>query len=256
MQNIYDEEALEKLEEKQHDQTLESLLILIALASVTRGLIEDELRSFYQRYGKDGVVTYAEARKWVSSKNRKRRLNTLLFAVQCSFLNVYPEVEFEFRDMVMRVMKLELDFFGVDIDLTDLPLRWGFDNLDWVDRLHNDISKWVCVIQSDIKRGILQRKHLNDILADVEKRFKSIESVLESLSVSETTAVGSIARHEILRELGIDKYKFYTRADERTCETCGAMHGLIFPMSAYEVGVTASPMHPRCRCWEVPIKSE
>lgn len=256
MQNIYDEEALEKLEEKQHDQTLESLLILIALASVTRGLIEDELRSFYQRYGKDGVVTYAEARKWVSSKNRKRRLNTLLFAVQCSFLNVYPEVEFEFRDMVMRVMKLELDFFGVDIDLTDLPLRWGFDNLDWVDRLHNDIGKWVCVIQSDIKRGILQRKHLNDILADVEKRFKSIESVLESLSVSETTAVGSIARHEILKELGIDKYKFYTRADERTCETCGAMHGLIFPMSAYEVGVTASPMHPRCRCWEVPIKSE
>lgn len=256
MQNIYDEEALEKLEEKQHDQTMESLLILIALASVTRGLIEDELRSFYQRYGKDGVVTYAEARKWVSNKNRKRRLNTLLFAVQCSFLNVYPEVEFEFRDMVIRVMKLELDFFGVDIDLTDLPLRWGFDNLDWVDRLHNDISKWVCVIQSDIKRGILQRKHLNDILADVEKRFKSIESVLESLSVSETTAVGSIARHEILRELGIDKYKFYTRADERTCETCGAMHGLIFPMSAYEVGVTASPMHPRCRCWEVPIKSE
>lgn len=256
MHDIYDEEALEKLEEQQHDQTLESLLILVALSSVTRGLIEDELRSFYQKYGKDGVVTYAEARKWVSSKNRKRRLNTLLFAVQCSFLNVYPEVEFEFRDMVMRVMKLELDFFGVDIDLTDLPLRWGFDNLDWVDRLHNDISKWVCVIQSDIKLGILQRKHLNDILADVEKRFKSIESVLESLSVSETTAVGSIARHEILRELGIDKYKFYTRADERTCETCGAMHGLIFPMSAFEVGVTASPMHPRCRCWEVPIKSE
>lgn len=256
MQDIYDEEALEKLEEKQHDQTLESLLILAALASVTRGRIEDELRSFYQKYGKDGVVTYAEARKWVSQKDRRRRLNTLLFSIQLSFIDVYPKFEQEFRDMLTKVMEMELSFFAIDIDLTDFPLRWGIDNLDWADRLVNDIEKWTAVIQSDIKRGILQRKNINDLLKDIEKRFNSIESVLESLSVSETSAASSIIRHEIFRELGIDKYQFYTRADERTCETCGAMHGLIFPMSAYEVGVTASPMHPRCRCWEVPISSE
>ena len=87
----------------------------------------------------------------------------------------------------------------------------------------------------------------------LDKRFKSMESIIKTLGLSESTAVGSIARQRIFRELGITKYQFYTKADERTCETCGAMHGLIFPMSAYEVGVTASPVHPRCRCWEVPL---
>ena len=80
-----------------------------------------------------------------------------------------------------------------------------------------------------------------------------MNSILNKLALTESTAVGSIARREIFKELGIKKYQFFTKPDERRCETCGAMHGLIFPISAYEIGVTASPLHPHCRCWEVPI---
>lgn len=256
MQNIYNEEELEQLEEDEHSLTEEALLIFLALMSNAHSVIEDELRSFYQTYGKDGVVTYAEARKWISNKDRRRRLNVLLFSIFSEFDMAHCETEIEFRQMLKKVSTLESKFFGVEIDFDKLRLNWGFDNLDWVDRLDKDVRKWTKVIQADVKRGILQRKRLNDILSDLDARFKSIESVLETLSTSETTAVGSIARHEILNELGIKEYKFYTRDDEQTCEICGPMHGKVFPMSAYEVGVTASPMHPRCRCWEVPIKQE
>ena len=58
---------------------------------------------------------------------------------------------------------------------------------------------------------------------------------------------------EIFKKLGINRYGFYSRVDERRCEYCGSLHGKTFPITAYEVGVTASPIHPRCRCWEVPI---
>lgn len=256
MHDIYDEIALEKVEEDEHSITVETLVLLYAIMADARYNIENELRSFYQKYGKDGVVTYAEARKWISSKDRRKRLNVLLLALCAPFDFSHIELKSEFQTMLQKIVKMECEYFGIDLDWDDLSLRWGFDKLSWEDRLLKDVLKWNSTIMTDVKRGILQRKHLNDILADVEKRFKSIEYALESLSVSETTAVGSIARHEILRELGIDKYKFYTRVDERRCEVCGSMHGLVFPMSAYEVGVTASPMHPRCRCWEVPIKSE
>jgi SPP1 gp7 family putative phage head morphogenesis protein len=108
-------------------------------------------------------------------------------------------------------------------------------------------------IANDIKRAIHQGKTIDQVLTQLDKRFKSINSILETLGISESTAVGSLSRQEIFKELGINKYQFYAKVDERTCETCGSMHGLVFPISAFEVGVTASPIHPRCRCWEVPI---
>ena len=100
---------------------------------------------------------------------------------------------------------------------------------------------------------MLRRDNIDDVLDMIDGRFTTMERVLKALGITETTAVGSVARKEIFKELGIQKYRFYTQADERTCEVCGAMHGLVFPMSSYEPGVTASPMHPRCRCFEIPI---
>ena len=105
----------------------------------------------------------------------------------------------------------------------------------------------------DIKQSFHKGRNVNDVIAKLNTRFKSMEYVLTTLGLSESTAVGSMARRAIFKQLGVEKYQFYTKADERTCETCGSMHGLIFPISAFEIGVTASPLHPRCRCWEVPI---
>jgi SPP1 gp7 family putative phage head morphogenesis protein len=162
-------------------------------------------------------------------------------------------MSYEFTRLVESVIKKESSFFGVEINV-DMPVKWGYDKLDWYDRLENDVNKWNAKIRADVKQSVLQRKHLDEVLELLEDRFESMRYVLETLGISETTAVGSLARNEIFKELGITKYKFYTRADERRCEVCGSMHGLVFPMTAYEVGVTASPMHPRCRCWEVPIR--
>lgn len=252
----YDESELEQLEEDEHTLTIAALLVFLATMSNTRLQIENELHSFYQKYGKDGVVTYAEARKWVSNKDRRKRLNVLLLAICKPFDFAHITLEEEFQEMLIKVVSLEAEFFGIQLDIKALSLKWGYDNLTWSERLAKDVLKWNASVMTDIKRGILQRKHLDDILVDIAKRFDSVASVLETLATSETTAVGSITRHEIFKALGIDEYKFYTRDDEQTCEVCGPMHGRVFPMSAYEVGVTASPMHPRCRCWEVPIIKE
>jgi SPP1 gp7 family putative phage head morphogenesis protein len=114
----------------------------------------------------------------------------------------------------------------------------------WLKRLEADVDLWNVRISMDWKRAILQRKAINDVLDILNKRFDSIESVVKKLGLTESTAIGSLARQKIFKELGIKKYRFYTKVDERRCETCGAMHGHIFPISSYEVGVTASPMHP------------
>ena len=250
----YTEEQFDKLEQEELFLTDEAIAAMLVTLASTKSNLEKELRNFYQEYGKDGVVTYQEARKWVSEKDHRKRLNVLLLFVSDEFDKLSIKLSPKFESMLEAVIQKESDFFDVDLDAFDLTdEEWGADDATWLERLADDIAIWSVYVANDIKRGISRRIKIEALLKQLDKRFTSMEYVLDKLGITESTAVGSMARRRAFRELGIDKYQFYTRADERTCEVCGSMHGLTFPMSAFEVGVTASPLHPRCRCWEVPI---
>lgn len=250
---MYTEDELIKLEEEEHEITEEALIALLLILQSTQFSLEKELRSFYQEYGKDGIVTYQEARKWVSNKDHRKRIFALYTTQITTFQVELEELKLEFETMVKAVIAKETGFFESELSSEDLPLEWGIDKLSWKERLEEDVDLWIAYLINDWKRFLLQQKTIDEVLYELDKRFKSMEYVLTTLAITETSAVGSIARHAIFKELGITKYQYYTRADERTCETCGEMHGLVFPMSAYEPGVTASPMHPRCRCFEIPL---
>lgn len=251
---MYTEQQFIELEQEERELTNEAIVIMLLLLADIKGNLEKELRNFYQKYGKDGVVTYSEARKWISEQNHQKRLTALTLYITGEFVLALDKLETHFRNFLINVVGKEETFFGVTIDVDKLLNRkWGVDDLYWLERLEADVNLWNARILGDIKKSIHRGATIDDVLTQIEKRFKSIDHVLENLGLSESTAVGSLARQTIFKELGISKYQFYTKIDERRCEECGALHGQIFPISAYEVGVTASPIHPRCRCWEVPI---
>ena len=253
---MYTDEQFEQLEQEERvitDEVIASMLLL--LTSVNSNL-EKELRDFYSKYGKDGVITYSEARKWVSTGDHRRRITALLMYIQTNFDELQTKLTPEFREMLEKVIGKEIEFFDVESEnIADKPLtdEWGVDEKTWEERLADDVAIWCAYILMDIKQAFLKRMPLEDVLRKLDKRFATMEYVLTTLGLSESTAIGSATRRMIFQQLGITKYQFYTKPDERRCEVCGSMHGLIFPISAYEVGVTASPIHPRCRCWEVPI---
>lgn len=251
---MFTDEQFIALEQEELEITDEAILVMLLILGGIKTNLENELRAFYQKYGRDGVVTYAEARKWISDKNHQRRLTALNLYLSGEFISAFGSLKTELEKMLKSVVIKEAGFFEVEIDADAiLEKKWGVDDATWLKRLEDDIDLWKVKIANDWKQALLRQQSLEDILATMEKRFKSIESVITTLGISESTAVGSLARQKIFGELGISKYQFFTKPDERRCEQCGALHGLIFPMSAYEVGVTASPIHPRCRCWEVPI---
>ena len=252
MTDIYDEEALAQLEQEEHSLTEEALAIMFMALVLCRSDLEKELRAWYQKYGKDGVVTYVDSRKHVSKTNHQRRWTALLLIIHALFTNLKKSLSDSFRQMVEAVIAKEADFFEVDVG--DPDLHWGADGEDWEERLGNDVEMLEAYIVTILTRSILQRKDIDSVIAQLGKRFESTESVLTALGISETTAVGSIAREVCFDALGIKDYKVFTRADERGCEICGPMHGLTFPITAYQPGVTASPFHPRCRCYEIPIR--
>lgn len=253
MTDLYDEEALSELEEEEHSLTEEALAIMFLFLLSIREKLEHELRAFYQQYGSDGIVTYAEARKYVDAKDHRRRLAVLLLLLHSRFNDMRNGLGDPFDKMVHEVIRKEAEFFNVDLT-EELSLKWGTDGKDWRQRLDADIATWEARLALDLKLGFVQQKDLDEVLEQLHDRFSTMETVLTALAITETTGIGSLARLAIMKELGIGQYRFYSRPDERRCEVCGDMHGRVFSMSEYEPGVTASPMHPRCRCWEVPIR--
>lgn len=252
---MYSEQQYIDLEQEEYEITDEALIAMLLLLASLKGDLEKELRNFYQKYGKDGVVTYAEARKWVSEQDHQRRLTVLLLIINGGFGSVLSGLETHFRKFLTDVIGKESTFFGVKVDVNKLLSRpWGLDDLCWLDRLEADVNLWKATIAKDIKQAMHRGARLDDVLAQLDKRFNSIDKVLKKLGLSESTAVGSLSRQEIFKELGVTKYQFYTKADERTCEECGALHGKVFPISAFEPGVTASPIHCCCRCFEVILE--
>jgi SPP1 gp7 family putative phage head morphogenesis protein len=250
----YTDEELEKVEQEELEITEEALLIMLASLAYTQTELEKELRSFYQQYGKDGVVTYAEVRKWVSQKDHRKRWTALVLLISGYFDKAISNISFEFDLMVREIIGIESQTFGIEVDEDKVATqKWGNDDENWSTRLEDNASLWEAYVIAEIKLSMLKRENIDNVLERLNKRFATMGKSLRSLVITESTAVGSLARREIFKELGISKYKYYAKLDERTCEVCGAMHGMVFPFSAYEVGVTASPMHPHCRCFEIPI---
>lgn len=251
---MWTDEQFEELEQEEHSLTEEAIIAVLLNLTSTKGDLEKEIRNIYQKYGKDGVVTYSEMRKWVSEKDHRRRLTVLYLFVADLFDTSFDSFEANFKNHLKEIVLKEARFFDVEIDVDEiLELTWGVDDLNWYDRLWSYRNKWTNTLCSDFKRSFLKRDSIMDVLNILEKRVVTMNNILRKLYVTETTAVGSLARREIFKELDIKKYRYYAREDERTCEVCGSLHGLEFPVSSYEIGVNASPMHPWCRCWEVPV---
>lgn len=246
------DEEYERLEERERETTLELIAAMLLTMDGVQNDLEKELLSFYNTYGKDGIVSYQEARKFVSDQDHRRRLTVLTATIVALFDGALEKLNSKFNTLVDKIFKHEADFFDIDLETTRHP-KWGVDNSDWSSRLAKDVGLWKYNIHKDIIQELIKRSDVKSILSKVAKRFATIKHVIRRLTITESTAIGSIARKEIFNKLKVKKYRFFTRADERTCEECGALHGKVFPISAYQVGVTASPIHANCRCFEIPI---
>ena len=250
---MWTDEQFEQLEKEELAITEEEIALMLFLLSETKSALKKELRDFYSKYGKDGVVTYQDARKWISSTDHRRRLTVLQLFITESFEQLQEDLIPHFKSLMEKVANAEFDFFDIDLPEELDSVFWGADDKSWEERLDEDVQLWTYQTQSKLRQSLLRRATLEEVVDWVDDYFGYMDRVLKRLGLTESTAIGSAVRQEIFKRLGFSKYRFYTQADERTCEVCGSMHGLVFPVSALLIGSTASPLHPNCRCFEIPI---
>lgn len=111
-----------------------------------------------------------------------------------------------------------------------------------VNNLHRELSQ--CIIRGDSPKKAIGR---------LAREMNVSQNQAGNLIMTESAAISSAAQKECFRELDVERYLFDATLDGKTCDVCGGMDQMDFKLSEYEVGITAPPIHPRCRCCTVPF---
>ena len=261
-------EELEKLDDEENEIALAIIALLISNSSKIKTTLKNEVGNWFRKYAEDGKYTFRQARKVLTKRElrefnvkfgtkfkRLTRQSALRYTIQKEVAKLREKSHDSLRTLADRLVEKEQTTFSVkleDADLTDN--KWGEDELTPAKRVDNKIDKFAVSLQTEVERAMYTSGKAEDAEESIEEKFLLLASAMTLLLTTERVAMSSFARANIYKMLGYNYYKFVALRDERMCETCGALDGTIFPISAFMPGVTAPCLHPRCRCSTVGVR--
>lgn len=133
-----------------------------------------------------------------------------------------------------------------------LSRPWTADNLTFRDRCWTNKQALVNSVNTQLTQMIIRGEAPDKAIAAISHQFKVGRDKAGRLIMTEAAAFSSAAQKDCYGELGVERFKVVATFDKDTCETCGAMDGEVFKMADYQIGVTAPPFHPWCRCCTAP----
>ena len=148
-------------------------------------------------------------------------------------------------------------FAMVDDDLIKQILTYPWTGRNFSQNLWQNRT----LLKENLKREITQMIIRGEDVRTVSKRLAYImyesptkndfKNCMRLVHTEHSYFMGE-ATNKAYEELNVEKYQYSSALDSRTCETCGDWDGEIIDMKDRVVGYNASPLHPNCRCCELP----
>ena len=133
-----------------------------------------------------------------------------------------------------------------------LSRPWTTDNQTFRDRCWTNKQSLVNSVNTQLTQMIIRGEAPDKAIAAIAKQFDVSRQKAGRLVMTESAYFASAAQKDCFTDLGVEQYKIVAALDRDTCELCGALDGKVFKMSEYQVGLTAPPFHPWCRCCTCP----
>lgn len=249
----------------------------ISLAEAKRLLGKDELAEFhwtvqeYIKYGQQNALDGAWMKQLenASAKVHISRLDALklqlqqqaelLYANQLDFVDqaarqIYEGSYYHTAFEVQRGLGVGWSMQAInEATIAKVLSRpWTTDNQTFRDRCWTNKQSLVNSVNTQLTQMIVRGDSPDKAIAAISKQFGVSRAKAGRLIMTESAYFSSAAQKDCFNTLGVEKYKVVASFDKYTCDLCGAMDGQVFKMSDYQVGVTAPPFHPWCRCCTCP----
>lgn len=249
----------------------------VTLQEAKKLLTADELAEFkwdvneYIKYGKDNAINH----QWVkqlenaSAKYHINKLEALKIrtqqAVEKAFGNELDAVDSMARKVYSNsyyhsIFEMQKGFnMGREIATIDekalekiITKPWASDGKNFSDRIWQSKAQLVNELHNQLTRTVLLGNKPDSAIKAISDKFNVSKSQAANLVMTEQSYFHSLATYDSFKSMGIKEYEFLATLDKKTTQMCRSMDGKHFPMSEYMPGVTAPPLHPRCRSVTVP----
>lgn len=133
---------------------------------------------------------------------------------------------------------------------------WSSNSVNFSSRIWSAMEDMKTELHKQLTRQILTGaapdQAISAMTQYVNASVKKAKYRAGRLVMTESAAIGNKAQHDCFDALGVKEYVIIATLDGKTCAECGDMDGKHFPMNKFEIGVTAPPFHPMCRCCTAP----
>ena len=253
----------------------------ISLADAKRQLTAGELAEFrwtvgeYIAYGQQNAIDGAWMRQLENASARAHisRLEAVRLQIQQQAEALYAN-QLALVDAAAREMYLG-SYYGTAFELQRglgvgwsmqavseaamervLSRPWTADKLTFRDRCWSNKQALVNSVNTQLMQMMIRGEAPDKAITAISHQFKVSREKAGRLIMTETAAFSSAAQKDSYGELGVEQFRVVGTFDKDTCELCGAMDGRVFKRSEYQVGLTAPPFHPWCRCCTCPYYAD
>lgn len=244
----------------------------VSVLEARKMLDEGELKEFrwnvedYIKYAKENTVSGAWERQLENASARVHisRLESLKIEVQQEAEKLYGNctdtIDRHIRDRYLS------DFYhtafeiqkgtGVGVNIRSLDTElvrsivskpWAVDGKNFSDRLWENKTKLINIMHNSLSRMCIIGEAPDRAIAEISKQMGVSRVQAGRVVMTESAAFANRARQDCMKALDVEQFEVVETLDGDTCGACSEMDGKHFPMSDFEVGVTAPPFHPNCR---------
>ncbi len=225
----------------------------------------------YIKHGEENAVNgkWTKQLENASARYHISRLEALKLQVQqgieAMFGNQLDSIDLAMRDIyksgyyrtafeIQKGIGVGWDFATLDEKTISKVINkpWAVDGKNFSERVWGNRQKLVNELNTELTRNIMLGKDPQKAIDAIAKKMDVSKNAAGRLVMTEEAFFSSAAQKDCFSELDVEMFEVVATLDSHTSEICREMDGRVFPMSQWEVGVTAPPFHVWCRSTTVP----
>lgn len=249
----------------------------VTLADARKMLTSKELEELkwdinqYIQYGEENAIngTWVKQLENASARYHISRLEALklqtqqqievlfgnqLDSIDSTMRSIYTSGYYKTAFEIQKGVGVGWDFATLDEKQISKVINkpWAVDGKNFSERIWGNRQKLVNELNTELTRNIVLGQDPQKAIDAIARKMNTSKNVAGRLVMTEEAFFSSAAQKDCFAELDVEQFEIVATLDSHTSEICREMDGKHYPMSQWEVGVTAPPFHVWCRSTTVP----
>lgn len=205
-----------------------------------------------EKLSKNGQIKRSDLYKYNHLKNLQAKMNSILKTLggtieEFASGNMENAFKENYSDILKSLGKKGFDLPNKKLMEELLKKPWFGGNFS--ERLWGNTEKLAQILNSELRQGLQQGKTTTEVAAKIATLMQSSFNSAHRLVRTETMHYLNQSSLEAYKAGGVQFVQFWAAMDERTCPSCGALHGKIYAIDK----VPVLPLHAHCRCTYLPV---